>query len=367
MAYRIVDGGQVLDAHVELDGSDIRLLSRSGRRGAPDARNSDYGPGLRAILTQLADGKIQVLEAWVDSAGVQHLPLADRSILGPEDGAPAPSEQFTLLSQRMHRIGRSDDRPGGNNNKLIRLRTDAAPTALRAALQLTSTDRDLRSIDRLSDADLRRVGPRHIWRAVEALRAGATIAPFAPSTDYDVLLEDGTRLPPKAVFGRAATEALGFAVGPRHFSAGRGTVCFQSLEAAGFPIVARSAPGPTDTSDDERGWVEGAPRLVGHLKRERARGLSQAKKDAFRAEHGGRLFCEDCGIEPSDHYGDDLADACIEAHHTRIAVAEMEDGHVTRLEDLRCLCANCHRLEHARLRAAAMAQPTQVATRPQDA
>ncbi|WP_122467927.1 HNH endonuclease [Brevundimonas lutea] len=350
MAFRIRDGDQLLDAHVELDGSDVRLFSRSGRRGAPDARNSDYAPGLRALLAQLAKASIQIEAAWVDSAGVQSMPLQARQILRPEDAGQAPAEQFTRLSQRMRRVGRDDDRPGGNNNKLIRLRTNAASPALRAALDLMPVDQDLRSIDRLPDAELRRVGPRHIWRAVEALRTGADTALFARSTDYDVVLEDGTRLPPKAVFGRAATEVLGFPVGPRHFSAGRGTVCFQALNQAGFPVVDRSDKGSAETSDDERGWAEGAPRLVRHLQRERARGLSQAKKDAFRADHDGRLFCEDCGLEPSLHYEDDLADACIEAHHTRTAVADMQDDHVTRLEDLRCLCANCHRLEHARLR-----------------
>lgn len=29
----------------------------------------------------------------------------------------------------------------------------------------------------------------------------------------------------------------------------------------------------------------------------------------------------------------------------------MTEGHVTTLEDLQCLCANCHRLLHAFLRA----------------
>lgn len=352
MAFRIIEDGQTLDAHIELEGSDLRLHSRSGRRGASDARNSDYGPALRAILRQLKDAGIALTDGWVDSGGVQNLSLEARRILEPADAEKSPTEQFSLLSQRMRRIGRSDDRPGGNNNKLIRLRTEASPARLRTALALAPGARDVRSASRLPDAELRRVHAHHIWQAIEDLKAGADIAPFAPSTDYDVVLEDGVRLPPKAVFGRAAALALGLEVGPRHFSAGRGTACFQALEAAGFPAVARGAPGSAEISEDERGWAEGAPRLVRHLKRERARGLSQAKKAAFREAHDGRLFCEDCGLEPAARYQDPLADACIEVHHTTIALADMADGHRTRLEDLRCLCANCHRLEHARLRSA---------------
>ena len=45
--------------------------------------------------------------------------------------------------------------------------------------------------------------------------------------------DDGDRLPPKAVFGLAATRALGFEVRPEHFSAGHSQSCFRILRRAG--------------------------------------------------------------------------------------------------------------------------------------
>lgn len=57
-----------------------------------------------------------------------------------------------------------------------------------------------------------------------------------------------------------------------------------------------------------------------HMRRERARGLSRAKKSAFRDENGGRIFCEQCGCEPVVDHDDPLADAYIEVHHRETAV-----------------------------------------------
>ncbi len=69
-------------------------------------------------------------------------------------------------------------------------------------------------------------------------------------------------------------------------------------------------------------------------------------------EHGGKLFCEECLYEPIEAHQDPLAEACIEVHHRDTAVSDMNEGHKTKLADLRCLCANCHRLVHARIREA---------------
>lgn len=131
MAYQIVSDGAVLDAHIEIQGNDVRLYSRSGKTGSPSARNVDYAPGLRALLEQLNAGGISIVEAFVDSGRVQTMPLDDRRILSKHDAGITPGEQFIRLSQRMRRVGRASDQPGGNNNKLIRLRTDASPRLLR--------------------------------------------------------------------------------------------------------------------------------------------------------------------------------------------------------------------------------------------
>jgi len=102
-------------------------------------------------------------------------------------------------------------------------------------------------------------------------------------------------------------------------------------------------------SSHEQVWTEGKPLLILHLQRERARGLARAKKKAFILENG-RLFCERCKLDPVVHYNDQIAEACIEVHHCVTQVANMREGHITRLGDLECLCANCHKLAHAMLK-----------------
>src|SRR5262245_10821363 len=56
---------------------------------------------------------------------------------------------------------------------------------------------------RLPASELRKVTPGYVFNAIRRLLAGFTAHRFGKSTDYDVLLEDGTRLAPKAVFGLA--------------------------------------------------------------------------------------------------------------------------------------------------------------------
>jgi putative restriction endonuclease len=94
---------------------------------------------------------------------------------------------------------------------------------------------------RIPAKQLNRVNSKHIIEAVEKLVGGAEIQDYGPSTDYDVVLEDGTRLAPKAVFGHAATKALGFTVLPRHFVGGSGTPCFKAIQAAGYEVVPKGA------------------------------------------------------------------------------------------------------------------------------
>ncbi len=196
----------------------------------------------------------------------------------------------------------------------------------------------------------------HLLAAAERLAAGGSTDPFGPSSDYDVVF-NGMRLPPKAVFGHAASAALGFVVRPANFSAGETTFSFRILRAHGYPIVRKEerAPGADPlVSDEDRVWSEGNTRLVTHLRRERGTGLASAKRDAFRAEHG-RLYCERCELDPVAIYGADVGEACIEVHHCDTHVSEMQEGHRTRLDDLQCLCANCHRVTHRELKAALLA------------
>lgn len=198
---------------------------------------------------------------------------------------------------------------------------------------------------------LRVVTAEYVWFAVQDLLAGVQVPSYGPSTDYDLIAEGGIRLPPKQVFGLAASRALGRTITSADFTGGLGTICFELLEEAGYEIVAKGEQTSSERFPeyvDETLWVEGRQKLVAHLRKERAAGLSRAKKSDFQNRHG-KLFCELCLLDPMQAYGEHGA-ACIEVHHHETSLAEMQEGHITKLDQLKCLCANCHRVEHRRLR-----------------
>ena len=342
--------GVGLDAAVDVGPGMIVLHSRGGAVGSPNARNRDYSNGLRLILERLLENRFDIGRVWVDSSQVQKLSLEERTILASSDFPATPKALFTLMSRRMQAVGRSQTSGvrHGNSNKRIRFSLEGRSSSeiaqvIGAIPKAMATDID----SRLLVDQLRQVTSEHIWQAIAEIIKEGVGDVFGPSTDYDLLTDNGVRLPPKAVFGRAASLALNLRVGPKSFSAGLGTPCFDILQSAGYRIVAKAeAPEQRESlSDDDRIWAEGNPRLVSHLRRERGQGLSRAKKAEFMRRHG-KLFCERCKMEPMQVFGDQDGDACIEVHHHSRAVAEMEDGHLTRLEDLQCLCANCHRYIH---------------------
>ena len=236
----------------------------------------------------------------------------------------------------MKAVGRSPTaKAGGNMTKRLRidLASDLSEREIAECIGGAPTKEDMRSAKRLPAEMWEKVTAQHIWKAVQKLKAGDVQHSFGESTDYDLVVDDGIRLPPKAVFGIAASEALGFEVLPEHFSGGLHTACFRILGVCGFPIVekgkATNEPSIPNTAEDDE-WSEGKPRWVRHLKRERARGLSQAKKAAFRNEHQGRLYCERCSLDPIKQHGE-VGEACIEVHHRNTQVKDMDEGHVTKL------------------------------------
>jgi 5-methylcytosine-specific restriction protein A len=195
------------------------------------------------------------------------------------------------------------------------------------------------------------VAHAHVDRAVARLLAGENAPNFDPSRDFDLLAPEGERLAPKKVFGLALEEALGIEARPEHFSAGLGTVCFQILEAAGYPIIRKDEGvlgGGMEPVDPDLEAAEGERRLVAHLRRERKPALAAAKRRAMIAQLG-YLQCERCRLIPSRTLGL-YGDAVIEVHHAGTQLAEMAAGHTTRLGDLMCLCANCHRLVHREMK-----------------
>jgi hypothetical protein len=353
MQFQVIQNdGTPIDAHFEVKGKTVNYLSRGGAKGQ-GVINADYGVGLRLVLERLRSASIIIEGAWVDSSRVQSIPLNARAVLSAGDRQLSPQVAFTLISSRMKTVGQSPEamaKGGGNPTKKLRfdLQTDFPESEIAKVLGGIPANKDLRSMDRLPAEELERVTAEHVWNAVQRLLAGDNDDGFGQSTDFDLLTNSGTRLPLKAVFGIAASEALGFAVKPRHFSAGKDTPCFRILERSGYAIVPKGEAAAVEdipTTPEDLEWSEGKPKLVAHLRRERANGLSQAKKAAFKREHG-RLFCERCGIDPIRTFGLEAGEACIEVHHEAMHVKDMGAGHGTKLDDLKCLCANCHRIVH---------------------
>lgn len=303
MTYQaIADDGKPLDAHFDLDKDTIIFHSRGGSRKR-GARNTDYSTALRLLLQRLGEAGRIIENAWVDSSAVQGMPISDRLILRKEEARSSPSAMVSKMANRMQAIGRNPNSKSdhGNSTKRIRLQVSPAltPRDALSILKAKQVATDFRSEERLPVSELEKVTPEHLFEAVQQLLGGQNDHGFGDSRDYDVLLEDGTRLPPKAVFGLAAALALGHEVGPRNFTAG--SASFRILRDAGFRIVPKGAIDAEDTEPvpPDQEWSEGDRKLKTHLRRERSASLRNAKKAEFRRKNLGRLFCERCGEVPT--------------------------------------------------------------------
>lgn len=335
---RNVDG-EPLNARIEADDRGLVVHSRSGK-----ARNRDYRMAVETIFTRLDAAGIEY-DVYLDSKPVQDEPLGSRRLTFM--GAATGSERFNSLVQAMNEGSSSK----GAWRRFLIVAPGHAPATLAALVQQSPTAAG-RSTGRLPAADLRQVTHAHVDAAVSRILAGDEASSFDPSREFDLLLPDGGRLAPKKVFGLALEEALGIEARPEHFTAGLGTPCFQILESAGYPIVRKSeaVPGETEAPvDPDMAAAEGAVQLVTHLRRERRPALAAAKRRAMTATLG-HLQCERCRVIPSETLGPH-GDAVIEVHHAATQVADMEIGQITRLADLMCLCANCHRIVHREMRA----------------
>ncbi|MEP9324107.1 HNH endonuclease [Paraburkholderia phymatum] len=344
-----------LDAHFSVDQSHIILHSRGGAKGQRGATNADYTKALLLLTRRLSEADVPISGAWVDSATVQSRPLSDREILSEPEGSLLPERICSLLSVRM-KLVRDVPNPsakGGNSTKRIRIATGFGGSSeeLASLLGGIAVEGNARSMERLPAEVLRSVTAEHVYRAVQQfIERDERNDSFGESTDYDLIADDGRRLPPKAVFGLALSMALdGASIGPKHFTAGG--LCFNLLREAGYQVVKKGETynAPDSEISIDREWREGDIKLRSHLKRERAPGLANAKKAQYRQAHDGRLTCELCGLDPVERYKTKDAEACIEVHHSAVHVSEMPTGHKTALDDLQCLCANCHRLIHKKL------------------
>lgn len=95
--------------------------------------------------------------------------------------------------------------------------------------------------------------------------------------------------------------------------------------------------------DAESSAIEGNPRFVAHLRRERSPSLAGKKKESVLAVDG-KLCCEACGFDFETKYGRHGNGFC-EVHHLK-PISQMDKGEVTTLDDLAVVCSNCHRILH---------------------
>lgn len=96
--------------------------------------------------------------------------------------------------------------------------------------------------------------------------------------------------------------------------------------------------------EDEVAYTEGQPVQRTRWERQRNKVLIEQAKRKFLALHG-RLYCEVCGFDFADAYGE-LGEGYIEAHHVRPISGLGDQGQQTSLDDLVMLCADCHRMIH---------------------
>lgn len=93
---------------------------------------------------------------------------------------------------------------------------------------------------------------------------------------------------------------------------------------------------------------EGRRRLVTHLRLERDVGIVRLAKQSW-AQTDPALRCCCCRFSFRDHFGE-LGAGFIEAHHVDPLGGPQRDvGRQTSVEDLRPVCANCHRMLHRKL------------------
>lgn len=113
--------------------------------------------------------------------------------------------------------------------------------------------------------------------------------------------------------------------------------------------VALGPGGSTFATDDEPddGYeaTEGRMLTRQHRAYERDRKLVDRKKQQVMRRFG-KLSCEVCGFDFRERYGE-RGVGFIECHHIR-PVSELVEPRKTTLEDLALLCANCHRMVHAK-------------------
>lgn len=357
MTYQVIaNDGSVLDAHLDIEGAEFVFHSRGGTRDKGTATNLDYGPAMRLLFGRLVDRGLSISGVWLETSRTVHLPRAERQMFGPADVGTDSADWFTLITSRAQLFGRRQGaKPGGSRVKKVRIAVSGLgeATDLVDVLGVRKIE-GRRSAGRRSTLDLDAISADQVWMAMQQMAASSGATP--PSTRaFDLVTEDGRRLDPASVLNLAARQTVREELREDALGELSDNEIARRLAAFGHVLVPQGEAVATDAlpvTAEDREWCEGEPKRVTHLRRERAAGLAKAKKSAFVREHG-RLFCERCELDPIERFGGEVGEACIEVHHRRTLVSGMLNGHLTVLEDLQCLCANCHRIVHAELRVAA--------------
>ena len=97
-------------------------------------------------------------------------------------------------------------------------------------------------------------------------------------------------------------------------------------------------------SEESITFPEGKKAYAKHARYERNQGIVRLAKDRFKAANSA-LFCEVCGFS-FDTYGERGKDY-IEAHHD-VPVSDLGDDGVSNIDDIKMVCANCHRILHCK-------------------
>lgn len=357
----------ILDARADVDGTAVLLHSRGGATGGQPPRNPDYQRALRLLLRRAAEPGV-ISRIAIDSSEAQKVPVEHRTIFDGDELSDFDPEDLALeVGRRLAAWPLTpDEKPSGNRTKRVRIETPHIFVAQRFRLRKKgpghSKPRQIQrhEFDRLSKA--------HLDDAIEALLSGSVEPDFGSTTDYSILLDDGTKLPPKTIVGLALEGMLGEPVNWRQFRGGKDTPAFAVLREHGFTIIheradelaaqspkidppeaVEEALGGQKLSEEDKTFVEGSVKRASHLRRERNSELIATFKAAILRDHG-KFRCERCDRDWIDEYGPEVAKACFEAHHAVTQVAEMNPGHESKPEDLQLLCANCHRAVHREMK-----------------
>jgi 5-methylcytosine-specific restriction protein A len=113
-------------------------------------------------------------------------------------------------------------------------------------------------------------------------------------------------------------------------------------EGIGSGELQLISPQPDEVDDSGAMAIEGRLLARWALARERDPKLRRLKIEKVRRLKGA-LRCEVCDFDFARTYGD-LGEGYIEVHH--VTPLHISGTRETKLDDLACLCANCHRMCH---------------------